>query len=449
MKGFSMQTTNIPTMRLLAAVLITMVTVGVCAAQPRGRMDAALATTAPQLDGVIDVGEWPLDKKVPIEHGYFVLTNDRHRLYILLNMTGDTGNDEDLAGDTIELRFNVSSGDTPNVMRRYRIDPNTGSLRLEEQTATGQWAVFKPNNRSARAKGFGAFFADQSRTASDDATASTASPHRVWELAINLDEISAAPGGEIDMALRARSAKPLIDAHYPVPAKETNLDFATVKLNSFSVFPVIKGDVTLDSNPIEITQAVQTRNNSMPLVQNKDTVARVYVTATSSLSLPIRKTVTVELHGLRNGAALPGSPLVQDFAAPRIIDRANINDTANFELPGTWPQDEIDLHAQVYDAHGNSDSSLFYRFNFTCKATPTYWVIPLNTGTKLAPVLIAQSEIDAQESYIESVFPVANIDWVQQPWTVIGPTTTDDSLDDLDDYYLSTRAQNLVGGGLA
>jgi predicted outer membrane repeat protein len=103
---------------------------------------------------------------------------------------------------------------------------------------------------------------------------------------------------------------------------------------------------------LEVTQAIQRDDNSVPLVAGRPAVARVTLQHTAPSAIG---DVTVELHGLRGGAELPGSPLREEgFNAPTDPNGANLNDTVNFQLPEVWVQEgTLTVWAEV-----NPDQSL-------------------------------------------------------------------------------------------
>jgi hypothetical protein len=53
-------------------------------------------------------------------------------------------------------------------------------------------------------------------------------------------------------------------------------------------------------------------------------------------------------------------------------------------------------------------------------------------------VLPSNSTIAAQESYLKTIYPVRDVTFVHKPWTVIGPTTVNNTISDLNNYYNST-----------
>ena len=85
---------------------------------------------------------------------------------------------------------------------------------------------------------------------------------------------------------------------------------------------------------VEVSQAIQDTNNSVPLVRGRPAVARVYVenAGTSPVS-----GVEVLLHGSSGGVALAGSPLpLTNQTIPVDIVETNLAHTINFNLPAGW-----------------------------------------------------------------------------------------------------------------
>jgi len=103
---------------------------------------------------------------------------------------------------------------------------------------------------------------------------------------------------------------------------------------------------------IEVVQATQDVNNSIRLVADKSTVARVFLGLGSETSVFQPPQVRATLHG-RNaaGAELPGSPLQAENApilAPNRPNREATHDSLNFKLPPAWTTEgTITLRAEV------------------------------------------------------------------------------------------------------
>ena len=83
------------------------------------------ATSAPAVDGVISAGEWAGAQVTPLAHGQLRTMNDASFLYVLIDVTDDTGNDptHGSAGtaDFFSLAFDtdLSVGTTPHVDLAY------------------------------------------------------------------------------------------------------------------------------------------------------------------------------------------------------------------------------------------------------------------------------------------------------------------------------------------
>ena len=265
-------------------------------------LQSRLALCPPLTDGAIDFGEWPMEHRLKFDHGFLTIMNDQHRMYLLVNVTGDLINDTEPDLDTVGLEFDIdeNGAPTPGLDRYYTQEPSTGNLRYRLATETRAWSELQPRGRSSQAKGFGAFFADETYSVSPSDLQSTRNQHRVWEFAIDLNEINTHAGGSTRLRVTVNSATSQIESRFP-DSKDPNL------LIQFSGQPPLviqeeqsaldKEDLTLSLHPLEVIQAIQTRDNELPLVADKPTVARVYVNPAGGLSIP--HSVTVELYGSR------------------------------------------------------------------------------------------------------------------------------------------------------
>jgi hypothetical protein len=101
---------------------------------------------------------------------------------------------------------------------------------------------------------------------------------------------------------------------------------------------------------LEVTQGIQNLANDVPLIADKTTYVRFYVS--SHVDVP---SVDARLHGTRGGVALPGSPLrptggriTTHFDAG---NRDDLNDSFYFRLPSEWRSGTVTLRAVVNPAH--------------------------------------------------------------------------------------------------
>jgi hypothetical protein len=159
---------------------------------------------------------------------------------------------------------------------------------------------------------------------------------------------------------------------------------ASALTDGFEIYlPVISRLVYTDLSvsSLEITQAVQTPTNSVPLVAGRPTVLRVYP-HTNTLD-PITG-VSISISATRNGQSLPGSPLTLGPANVVVNPaRADINSSINTWLPGDWLSGNVSL--QVTIDPGNSieekdETNNIYSTTLSFNTVPdlNVKVIPIN-----------------------------------------------------------------------
>ncbi len=399
------------------------------------RISSPFAETPPMIDGVVGFGEWQISNQIPFGHGFVTVLNDSTRLYILVDVLDDTAED---AQDFFLLTFDVDRDGqiTPNVDLNYGTMAGTDNMRFQFYLGPGSWTGLQPQTLSSETRGFDCFFGDGTfRIIGLFPLSFSCSPHQVWEFGIDLSEIGAAAGDTVRMGLRVSSQNPSFTDNIPPNFTRDFTNLIEVSLAPPPVpIPALDpaASISLEADAIELTQAIQDRQNTLPLVKNKKTVGRVYVDVDGVVA---DQPSVVYLYGSRGGADLPGSPLSQLHMAPSLINRQQLNDTANFLLPSTWDEGTVQFQAKARDLFGNEDASTPFSRAFTGKETPTYWVVPINTGTAAAPVLPSNTQISSQESYTETVFPLPDVKFVRKPWQAIGPTTVANTIDELNDYY--------------
>lgn len=138
---------------------------------------------------------------------------------------------------------------------------------------------------------------------------------------------------------------------------------------------------------MEVTQGIQNLDNAVPLVHDRWTMVRVYP-GFSSASLD-GAGATIKLYGTRGGSALPNSPLTARHinAATTGYDRDLLDDSANFVLPSSWLEGDVNLRAEisVFGLHdtnaGNNSRSV--NVSFTPKSNICVKFLPLETTVGL------------------------------------------------------------------
>jgi len=127
-------------------------------------LTAPYATMPPNLDGVLRFGEWDYSQKADFENGFITVRSDETRLYVLLDLLADTGNNALGSGDSFWLSFDIWDDQVidPGWDLNLRLDAS-GDMILEEYSGPG---TFNPRNstflRSAYGASFGCFISDGS-----------------------------------------------------------------------------------------------------------------------------------------------------------------------------------------------------------------------------------------------------------------------------------------------
>ena len=146
---------------------------------------------------------------------------------------------------------------------------------------------------------------------------------------------------------------------------------------------------------MEVTQAIQNLANQVNLVADKSTYVRVYGKQNSG---PQAGSVEMALHGTRNGAPLPGSPLQPVFGnvslnTSFVFDRAKSSDGWLFRLPTSWIsrgtialRAEIDPRARYEDPNAFNDTLSFNNTTFVREPNACLFFSPVRTDNPLPHV---------------------------------------------------------------
>ena len=437
----------------LACVLICIGLVGTSSA-----IESSYRYYPPSIDGSVGWWEWDIANNIEFDHGFITVCNDETRLYILVDVLDDTVEDprsSSSSGDHFVLMFDVDrNGEVTSADLKYELMTGTYNMRYKHCVPPGAVGIvplsFSDYTRSSVAAGFGCFPGDFTEILYLPPLGPTCSNHRVWEFGIDLREIGAEAGGDVRMGLQIVSQNPSFTDDIPEGLSWDFTDLIEIELaappthreTDESAFIFFNEEVELaipslgepgsSMYGIELTQAIQDRTNSMPLVENKTTVARVYV-GTQGVATP--QPFIVYLYGSRDGDDLPGSPLSTLFMVPTMIDleRERLYDTANFLLPSSWTEGTVEFQARVFDLSGRlRESSTPLSRTFTPRDIPVYWVIPINVGTDDEPIVVSDERIDRPESYLKTVYPVPDVEFVRRDWSVIGAITSPVDPDEVD-----------------
>jgi hypothetical protein len=432
------------------------------------------ALTPPRIDGRLDFFEWSrFSGRVSFEHGFVAVANDATRLYLLVDVLDDDHADQrsgPLEGDWIEVFVDIDADGfiTPDLDKVYTLLPGTYDWRVQEfASSAGDRHDPDPEpTYSSVAAGFGCFEDDRTEILYIPPLAPVCQEHRVWEIAIDLLEVGQFPSSPtpppdgLKIGILVHSDLPGFTDEVPdgFPAdfsQMLEIDLALVPAVIVDPSAVIQfdreeadenGDGIVD-DPIEITQAIQTRGNTLRLVADKETAARVYVEVQEEDTPQV---VTVSLYGERDGHDLPGSPLSVRVTArpdfefpPRVIrdpdddadvqrngirkGRDNLLHTANFALPESWTEPDVVSFWARGRFLDQGIESRTVEVRFVRRRTPFYVVVPINEGTEADPVKPAEDDLAAAESFLKTIYPVPDVNFLRMEYEPfdIAPTPVD------------------------
>ena len=203
---------------------------------------------------------------------------------------------------------------------------------------------------------------------------------------------------------------------------------------------------------LEIFQATQKDDNSVPLVADKTAVARIYAQLLVGTS---PNNVQVSLTAVRNGNNLGTINASGPTTIPASPTHGNYNSTYNVILPNDWLSGNVQLTAKVDSANDhpeqNENNNQFSR-TVAFNNVPDLQVrlIPINyvhTGPTAQGDYPAQS-VDNISDWILRAYPIGDINLqIRSPYTFIGnlESNVNDWFDLLNDMYLLKLSDGLPG----
>jgi hypothetical protein len=209
--------------------------------------------------------------------------------------------------------------------------------------------------------------------------------------------------------------------NYEVKTNQYIVDgFITERITDF-IPPFFQTDIGVDH--IEVTQTIQTANNDLSLVQGKQSLARVFVDNPTGAPLDVEVKITGYAFALITIIEL-GS-VSQTFSAPVSPDRIVLLDSANFDLPDEWVSIPwLFLKAEVTPIAridtNTLDNSLTDAFTFRATHDLNIYYVRVNVGTAAVPSQVSQATADAITSAFSASYPVANPNYIQLDWSMLG-----------------------------
>ena len=144
---------------------------------------------------------------IRLGNGWLFARNDSKTLFLLIDLTGDTGNDPPLNsspwGDYLSLTVDIDLNRkiSPNIDFQYGQYPGTFRIGRQYFLAADRFTGLKPSDAKL-VSGF-------------SASRNFKRPHRLWELAIPLKEIKTKPGKTIRVGIGTHSNQPAFNHSVP------------------------------------------------------------------------------------------------------------------------------------------------------------------------------------------------------------------------------------------
>jgi hypothetical protein len=179
--------------------------------------------------------------------------------------------------------------------------------------------------------------------------------------------------------------------------------------------------LNLSVGQIDSNQAIQTIDESVPLVAGRPAVVRVSINVQNSNEAVIG--VTARLHGARNGVELPNSPLSPfntggSIVAPLAPNRENLDNTLNFQVPADWTSGgplliwaEVNPNHAVSEGNYNDNRSADLALNFVTVPTLQIMLVPIayqpnGSGPIMRPDLTQNNQ---GLTNLQNLYPIADV----------------------------------------
>jgi len=224
----------------------------------------------PVIDGVVNDNEWDHVDAFDIGVGYIRVQNDASYLYILVDVTEDTVNDQPssggsdvlpVLGDMFSLEFDIDRDLARSIEDLiFTVIPGTFTLGIGNIVGG---TILTPTYKSRLGVGFGS-------------SPSSSNPHRFWEVAICMPEIGIHPNELVRMGVGIYSDNPSLLVNFPSDMGTNYTNLLEVALANKVLDLLVLGDESFlealaslkehkdDTGIITYVQSWQSLNYSMP-----------------------------------------------------------------------------------------------------------------------------------------------------------------------------------------
>ncbi len=162
---------------------------------------------------------------------------------------------------------------------------------------------------------------------------------------------------------------------------------------------------------LEVTQAVQDLNNSVPLVEGKRTFARFHVKSASGDHGPVKAQLNLYRNGQFVQAILASNPN-GGITVRQNPDRGQLQDSFYFDLPTSWLNGTITLEGRISSGWAQTNPN-----NDTTAATVTFtavpplrvWILDMCYTWNGIDHDVPWADINAITSYLQRMYPISNL----------------------------------------
>ncbi len=210
-------------------------------------------------------------------------------------------------------------------------------------------------------------------------------------------------------------------------------------LSSNQTFDFTGGKPDIEIRGIEITQAIQDLQNSVVLIQNKRTFARVHLKGIAGNVTG----VSGKLIGPGGTVATPNNPLINGaLTVKQFPARRNLNDSFYFELPATWntgiQEFEFQTPGHMPECFGlgltQTAKGCKIQVNYTPSRPLAMTFVPI--AWKDAGGVVHQptaNDIFRTVQELEATMPVPRLTWDRKPYvsplqSILGPPNSEGDL---------------------
>lgn len=171
---------------------------------------------------------------------------------------------------------------------------------------------------------------------------------------------------------------------------------------------------------LEVNQAVQDWNGSIPLVEGKDTVVRAFV---QSLDIKPDR-IVARLHGERDGVPMPKSPQSPMNLGGSVLatagvaaNRADFWSSLNFQLPESWTKGDVTLRLEILGSSHECKETIAPQNTCTAQVsfqesnTPQVRMVRVKYKDDGKNYLLTGNETHEQARRLVSALPIADLDY--------------------------------------